>query len=232
MDNDFKLLDCLDESIDNIDITKNYIYVLKLVEDRYYIGRTSNILIRIKEHFTEGGAIYTKKYKPLKVIEIVEEKSCDDERIKTLTMMEKYGYEKVRGAYWCGIEIKKPDMNKYKKCKQPKIVKIIPNENDEKIKFLYCYENKNIIEIGKELNISPSLVANRLDKLDVIIRKQLARGYFEYIESDLYKENIEKRNKEREQKKYKFIEKEIDINENKKVDLLNIKKRIREKYLS
>ena len=65
MDNNFKLLDCFDESIDNIDITKNYIYVLKLEEDRYYIGRTSNILRRIKEHFTEGGAIYTKKYKPL-----------------------------------------------------------------------------------------------------------------------------------------------------------------------
>ena len=49
---------------------------------------------------------------------------------------------------------------------------------------------------------------------------------------DLYKQNIERRIKEREQKKYKFIENKIDINENKKVDLLNIKKRIREKYLS
>jgi predicted GIY-YIG superfamily endonuclease len=223
------ILDFFDDNISNLDITKNYIYVLKLVDDRYYVGRTSNILRRIKEHFTEGGSIYTKKYKPLKVIEIEEEKTRDDERIKTLSIMEKYGWEKVRGACWCCIEIKKPNIEKNRKLKPKKEIKIIPNDNDEKIKFLYSIENENIIETGKILDISPGLVANRLEKLDIIKRKQLARGYFEYVESDLYKQNIERRNKEKE---YKKLEDNFDINENKKVNLHNIKNVIREKYIN
>ena len=232
---EFNILDCFDDNIDNIDLTKNYIYVLKLNEDRYYVGRTSNILRRMEEHFTNNGAVYTKAYKPIKVIEVEEEKSRDDERIKTLQIMEKYGWEKVRGACWCCLEIKKPNIERNKKRKQKKVTKIIPNENDLKIKILYCSENKSVIDIGNEINVSPSWVAVRLEKLNIIDRKQLAKGYFEYIESDLYKQNIERRNKERDQKKKKFIEPKIDINynanKNIKVDLLNIKKIIREKYL-
>ena len=79
----FNFLNCFDENIDNLDITKNYIYVLKLIDERYYVGRTGNILRRMEEHFTVGGSMYTKKYKPLKVIEVVEELTPDDERIKT-----------------------------------------------------------------------------------------------------------------------------------------------------
>jgi len=229
------ILDCFDDNIDNLDLTKNYIYVLKLIEDRYYVGRTGNILRRIEEHFTNNGAVYTKAYKPKKVIEVEEEKSSDDERLKTLEIMEKYGWEKVRGACWCCLKIKKPNIERNKKRKQKKVTKIIPNENDLKIKILYCLENKSVIDIGNEINVSPSRVALRLEKLNIIDRKQLAKGYFEYIESDLYKKNIERRNKEREQKKKKFIELKTDINDNAnkniKVDLLNIKKIIREKYL-
>ena len=228
MTDEFNILECFDDNIDNLDITKNYIYVLKLVEDRYYVGRTSNILRRIKEHFTEGGAIYTKKYKPLKVIEVKEEKSKDDERITTLLVMEKYGWEKVRSACWCCLEIKKPNIEKIKKQKLKKEIKLIPFENDEKIKFLYCFENENIIEIGRNLNIPPGLVAFRLEKLNIVDRRQLSKGFFEYVESDMYKQNIERRIKKREQI-LKIMEDKIDINE--KVDLKNIKKIIREKYI-
>jgi len=230
----FNILECFDDNIDNLDITKNYVYVLKLVEERYYVGRTGNILRRIKEHFTEEGALYTKKYKPLKVIEVEEEKSREDERMKTITTMENYGWEKVRGSCWCSLEIKKPNIEKNKKRSKKnkqKEIKTKSYENDEKIRFLYCVENENIIKIGEILNISPSLVAFRLEKLNIVDRRQLARGYFEYIESDLYKENKERRNKTREQNNSKNIENEIDVNDNVKVELHNIKKIIREKYL-
>jgi predicted GIY-YIG superfamily endonuclease len=226
LEDKFNFLNCFDDSISNLDITKNYIYVLKLVEDRYYVGRTSNILRRIKEHFTEDGAVYTKKYKPLKVIEIEEEKSNDHERIKTLSTMEKYGWEKVRGYCWCSLLIKKPKIKNNNKNK--KVVELMPNKNDEKLEFFYCVENKNILEIGKILNISPGSVAYRLEKLNIINRRQLAKGYFEYVESNLYEENKEIRNKKREQQKIK-TEEEIDTD---KVNLLNIKKLIREKYFS
>ena len=70
----------IDENIKNLDITKNYIYVLKLIDDRYYIGRTSNIIIRLEQHFTNNGSIYTKMYNPLNVIEIEEELTKDAEK--------------------------------------------------------------------------------------------------------------------------------------------------------
>ena len=164
------ILECFDDNIDNLDITKNYIYVLQLVEERYYVGRTSNIIRRIEEHFTGNGSIYTKQYKPLKVIEVEEEKTNIDERIKTLKIMEKYGWEKVRGACWCSLEITKPDIEKCKIPKPIKSKKRIPHENDEIIKNLYCIKNENIISIGEKLNISPSLVAYTLEKLNIINR--------------------------------------------------------------
>jgi len=235
MDN-FKLLDCFDIEIKNLDITKNYIYVLRLIEDRYYIGRTSNILIRIEQHFKGEGSIYTKEYKPIKVIEINEEETKYDEETKTIEYMERYGWEKVRGAQWCSIVIKKPKFkNKKRKIKNKGIVFYI---EDDEIRNLYCNENKSIIEIGEILNISPGLIANRLEKLCLIERKQLSRGYFEYIESDLYKKYIEDRRIKREENKKKNMNKveykfeQNEINETTKVNLLDIKKIIREKYLT
>ena len=84
----------------------------------------------------------------------------------------------------------------------------------------------------------PGSVAYRLEKLNIIKRKQLARGYIDYVESDLYVKDIERRNKEREQKKKKVCDYNIDYNfdtyENDgivRTDLKNIKNLIREKII-
>ena len=222
----FHILDCFDDNIDNLDITKNYIYVLQLIEERYYVGRTTNILNRIEQHFTGCGSIYTMKYKPIKVIEVVEELSKDDERNKTLEIMEKYGWEKVRGAGWCSLEIKKPKQNrKYIKSKTYK--EFYPMDIDIQIHNLYCLENKNIIEIGNVIKRRPGWIAHRLNKLKIIDRIQLARGFFEYYQSDLYKNYIANKIKDCE------LKNENIKNENIKIpDLTNIKQRIREKILN
>ena len=65
----------IDDNIENIDLTKNYVYVLELEDERYYVGRTCNFAQRMGEHFGGNGSIYTKKYKPLKIKEVVEEKA-------------------------------------------------------------------------------------------------------------------------------------------------------------
>jgi predicted GIY-YIG superfamily endonuclease len=155
MDLSFNILDCLDDNIDNLDLTKKYIYVLKLVEDRYYVGRTSNFLKRMEEHFTTGGAIYTKKYKPLKIIEVVEELTNEDERLKTLEVMEKSGWEKVRGACWCSLKIKKPNIEKRRRKREQKIDNIKMDDiNDEKI----MVDLKNIKQIIREKIINANRV--------------------------------------------------------------------------
>ena len=178
----FNFLECFDENIDNLDITKNYIYVLKLIDERYYVGRTGNILRRVKQHFSGYGAKYTKKYKPLKVIEVVEEITNDDERKMTFKYVDKYGWEKVRGSYWCSLEIKrKLNLKFYENMKIQREKELLDTTkiNDE-IKNMYVVENKNIIDIGEILNITPGTVASRLVKFKIIKDKEDARYYNEY----------------------------------------------------
>ena len=225
MDTSFNILNCFDDSIVNLDITKYYIYVLQLVDDRYYVGRTGNILRRIEEHFTGVGSIYTIKYKPLKVIEVTEELTKQDERNKTLEIMSKYGWEKVRGACWCSLVIHKPKENyKKKKSKYNCVFEI--NDIDFEIIKLYTCEDKNIEEIGNVVKKSPCWIANRLEKLNIVERKQLTRGYMQYIESDLYKLKCK-------QRKTNKIENDNSNNSLvlTKEDLANIKNKIREKIL-
>ena len=52
---------------------------------------------------------------PIKIIEIVEEKTPFDERDKTIEYMKKYSWEKVRGYAWCREKIlKEPKIKKIK----------------------------------------------------------------------------------------------------------------------
>ena len=48
-----------------------YIYAIKLEKGKYYIGKTSNPHFRLQSHFDSNGSSWTKKYEPLKVIEIL-----------------------------------------------------------------------------------------------------------------------------------------------------------------
>jgi len=209
----------------NLDPKKDYIYVLKLIEERYYIGRSQNILQRIDQHFNGGGSVYTKKYKPLKIVEIVEEKTNEDERNKTIEYAEKYTWEKVRGYVWCRVDYKNP-------WKLNNIVmerKKIYHEIDEKVKQLYCIENQDILDIGKELNITPGSVAYKLKNMNIIQSKKQAKGYDEYIESKYYEEickNFDRQNINKNIKinipKKEQLEKYFEKNEN------NIKKKIKD----
>ncbi len=52
------------------------IYILLLEKNKYYIGKSQNIVSRIENHFASNGSQWTKKYKPLKVVEILY--NCDD----------------------------------------------------------------------------------------------------------------------------------------------------------
>lgn len=79
------------------------IYVLKLEDEKYYVGKTSNISNRFTQHIDGAGAAWTKKYKPIEMIASYD--NCDnfDEDKYTLMMMEKYGIENVRGGTFCEV---------------------------------------------------------------------------------------------------------------------------------
>jgi cellular nucleic acid-binding protein len=74
------------------------IYCLKLQYGKYYVGKTNHIDFRISDHFDGNGSEWTKKYKPIDIVEIKH--NCDnfDEDKYTKIFMSKYGIDNVRGG--------------------------------------------------------------------------------------------------------------------------------------
>jgi predicted GIY-YIG superfamily endonuclease len=217
-----------DINIDNIDITRSYVYVLELEDNRYYVGRTSNFIQRMNEHFTDNGALYTKKYKPIKIKEVIEEKTCYDERDKTLEYMEIYGWENVRGYAWCRETLtKKPKIKNKKESKQ--IKEYVICDSDIVIRDMYLLENKDVIEIGNYLNISPGSISYTLEKMKIVNRRQLSRGYFDYVFSDLYEQNKKDKIMIRDKITYQEFDNLENKSENPKLtkdELKNIKSKL------
>lgn len=82
-----------------------YIYVLKLKESKYYVGKTNNPSFRLENHFSSNGSYWTKKYPPIKILEIIP--NCDDydEDKYTRIYMDKYGIDNVRGGSYVTIKL-------------------------------------------------------------------------------------------------------------------------------
>lgn len=92
------------------------IYFLKLEEDKYYIGKTKNIIFRLEDHFESGqGSKWTTLYKPVDVLGIVTSYDKFDEDRYTLKYMVKYGIENVRGGSFCSVVLSNSDINTIRK---------------------------------------------------------------------------------------------------------------------
>jgi len=81
------------------------IYVLKLMNNKYYVGKTKYINNRMLDHFSNNGSAWTKKYKPMEILQIY--KNCDelDEDKYTIKYMSKYGINNVRGGIYCRLNL-------------------------------------------------------------------------------------------------------------------------------
>ena len=97
---------------DRISDTNWYVYILKLEDEKYYIGIAIDPNKRFSEHQQQGKdcASWCKKYKPIEIIEIIETnyKAMKDatliEDIHTLRYIETFGAENVRGGRYLGNE--------------------------------------------------------------------------------------------------------------------------------
>jgi predicted GIY-YIG superfamily endonuclease len=92
------------ENIENfMDKKVNYVYVIELYENRYYIGTTKTLLHRLIKHKKSKGSEITTKYKWKKLIDIIRcdnFKPTDVEDKITLEYMNKYTYNNVFGGKW------------------------------------------------------------------------------------------------------------------------------------
>ena len=82
-----------------------FIYVLQLEQRKYYIGKTNNPTFRLENHFNSNGSAWTKKYKPIKVLELIPDCDDYDEDKHTRKYMDKYGIDNVRGGSFCEINL-------------------------------------------------------------------------------------------------------------------------------
>jgi predicted GIY-YIG superfamily endonuclease len=81
------------------------VYVLELEGGHFYIGKTTDVEKRLKEHKAGKGAGYTSLYKPKKLVEVRPMKSDHDENTLTREYMAKYGVDKVRGGAYTQIAL-------------------------------------------------------------------------------------------------------------------------------
>jgi len=79
------------------------LYILKLVDNKYYVGKTHNIEKRFSEHVIGSGSAWTNKYEPISIIEHRPLKNIHDETNVTKDYMKKYGIDNVRGGPYCQV---------------------------------------------------------------------------------------------------------------------------------
>ena len=87
------------------------IYCLALEKDKYYIGKTENINFRLEDHQRGQGCSWTKKYKPIALLELVENADRYDEDKYVRIYMDRYGIDNVRGGSYSTIKLTKVTVN-------------------------------------------------------------------------------------------------------------------------
>lgn len=88
-----------------------FVYVLLLQDECVYVGATNSLYMRFYEHLheTELSSNWVKYHGPvIRVLEVVKNAQKGDEEYKTLEYMQLFGWESVRGAHWCKVELKSP----------------------------------------------------------------------------------------------------------------------------
>ena len=74
------------------------IYILRLQGGKYYVGKSDNVLERIRDHTNGTGSAWTRKYKPIDVEKTIPNASPFDEDKFVKEYMARYGIDHVRGG--------------------------------------------------------------------------------------------------------------------------------------
>ncbi len=83
------------------------IYILELVNRKYYVGFTLDLDKRLKQHNEGNGSEWTKKYKVLRVLKTFNTNNPFEEDKYTKIYMNKFGIDNVRGGSYCTIYLNK-----------------------------------------------------------------------------------------------------------------------------
>ncbi|CAF1242916.1 unnamed protein product [Didymodactylos carnosus] len=92
------------------DDNNRIVYVLECENNKFYVGKTTNVKRRLIAHKKGSGSSWTRLHKPIKVFK--EYKNCDafDEDKYTKTYMSEYGIDNVRGGSYSQIKLEDDQM--------------------------------------------------------------------------------------------------------------------------
>jgi predicted GIY-YIG superfamily endonuclease len=165
-----------------------YIYVLQLLEGKYYVGKTNNPDFRLKEHFNSNGSSWTKLYNPIQVLELIP--NCDDydEDKYTKIYMDKYGIDNVRGGSFVTIKLDSNTINAINKMNSGTNNKCFICGNESHFSA-DCPKNKNKKdEITSEIETLQNkiLELENQKKQKLIDEENAKKGTFEYYFDNLF----------------------------------------------
>lgn len=86
----------------------NWVYVLELENNKYYVGYTSHLKNRLKKHKKGGSCNWVDKHPFKKVVEVRKALNKNLERKTTLEYMVLKGWRNVRGGAWSQVNLKNP----------------------------------------------------------------------------------------------------------------------------
>jgi hypothetical protein len=79
------------------------IYILKLENNKFYVGQTNNLHKRLNQHKNNYGSAWSQKYNFIELIDSFPSKSDFDEDYYVKIYMDKYGIDNVRGGSYSQI---------------------------------------------------------------------------------------------------------------------------------
>jgi hypothetical protein len=81
------------------------VYILELQDNKYYVGKSRSVQDRFKQHTDGLASAWTKRYPPLRVMEVYKDVSLFDEDKYTKETMYRFGIENVRGGSYVTITL-------------------------------------------------------------------------------------------------------------------------------
>lgn len=87
------------------------IYILKLRNNKYYVGKSIDPHSRFIEHISGYGSAFTSLYKPISIEKIIHNAHSFDEDRYVKEYMSYYGIENVRGGSYSNIDLTREQIN-------------------------------------------------------------------------------------------------------------------------
>lgn len=172
-----------------MDLTEKYtLYILNCRCNKYYVGRTKNLVPRLEKHIKGEACSFTTVYPVLvdnPIYQIIEGISGFDEDKYVKIMMSKYGIDNVRGGSYSSLTLS-PEERRF-------IERELQTAEDKCFNCsLSGHYAKNCPKIEKSSPVSANFTFNREELEDRFLLKSERS---DFLKKEALKQSLEKREK-------------------------------------